>query len=72
MQLRATYGNRRLVLVTENFSILDFFDKNAFDIDPRQGFLSLGFLTYGLGFRLGRPWLLVWQVSRNSIGTIGR
>ena len=33
-------------LVAGNFSILDFFDKNAFDIDPRQGFLCLGFLTY--------------------------
>jgi high affinity Mn2+ porin len=46
MQLGTTYDSRRLVLVAGNFSILDFFDKNAFDIDPRQGFLSLGFLTY--------------------------
>jgi high affinity Mn2+ porin len=37
MQLGTTYDSRRLVLVAGNFSILDFFDKNAFDIDPRQG-----------------------------------
>jgi high affinity Mn2+ porin len=46
MQLGTSYDSRRLVLVAGNFSILDFFDKNAFDIDPRQGFLGLGFLTY--------------------------
>jgi len=46
MQLGSTYDSRRLVVAAGNFSILDFFDKNAFDIDPRQGFLSLGFLTY--------------------------
>jgi hypothetical protein len=46
MQLGTTYDSRRLVLIAGNFSILDFFDKNAFDIDPRQGFFNLGFLTY--------------------------
>lgn len=46
LQLGTTYDSRRLVLVAGNFSILDFFDKNAFDIDPRQGFFGLGFLTY--------------------------
>jgi len=46
MQLGTHYDSRRLVFVVGNFSILDFFDKNAFDVDPRQGFLSLGFLTY--------------------------
>ena len=46
MQLGTTYDSRRLVLIAGNFSVLDFFDKNAFDIDPRQGFLSMGFLTY--------------------------
>jgi high affinity Mn2+ porin len=46
MQLGGSTDSRRLVLAAGNFSILDFFDKNAFDIDPRQGFLSLGFLTY--------------------------
>jgi len=46
MQLGTTYDSRRLVLAAGNFSILDFFDKNAFDIDPRQGFLSLGFMTH--------------------------
>jgi hypothetical protein len=46
MQLGTSYDSRRLVLIAGNFSILDFFDKNAFDIDPRQGFLGLGFMTY--------------------------
>lgn len=46
MQLGRHSDSRRLVFVVGNFSILDFFDKNAFDIDPRQGFLGLGFMTY--------------------------
>ena len=46
MQLGTSYDKRRLVLAAGNFSILDFFDRNAFNIDPRQGLLSLGFLTY--------------------------
>lgn len=45
-QLRKQYDSRRLVLVLGNFSVLDFFDRNAFDIDPRQGFFNLGFVTY--------------------------
>jgi len=46
MQLGATHKSKRLVLSAGNFSILDFFDKNAFDIDPRQGLFNLAFLTY--------------------------
>ena len=46
LQLGTHYDSRRLVFIVGNFSILDFFDTNAFDVDPRQGFLSLGFLTY--------------------------
>ncbi|MCU1224518.1 MAG: carbohydrate porin [Edaphobacter sp.] len=46
IQLGTTYRARRLVLAAGNFSILDFFDKNAFNIDPRQGLFSLAFLTY--------------------------
>ena len=46
LQLGTAYDSRRIVLVAGNFTVLDFFDKNAFDIDPRQGFLNLGFLTY--------------------------
>jgi high affinity Mn2+ porin len=46
LQLGTHYDSRRLVFTVGNFSILDFFDVNAFDVDPRQGFLSLGFLTY--------------------------
>ncbi len=46
LQLGTTYKARRLVFEAGNFSILDFFDKNAFDIDPRQGIFNLSFLTY--------------------------
>ena len=45
-QLAKVEDSRKLVLAAGNFSILDFFDKNAFDIDPRQGFYSLAFMTY--------------------------
>lgn len=45
-QLGKKYDSRRLVLVAGKFSILDFLDKNAFDIDPRQGFYSMAFMTY--------------------------
>jgi hypothetical protein len=47
LQLGTHYDSRRLVFAVGNFSILDFFDTNAFDIDPRDGFLGLGFMTYG-------------------------
>lgn len=46
MQLGTSYDTRRIVLAAGKFSVLDFFDKNAFGIDPRQGLLSLSFLTY--------------------------
>jgi high affinity Mn2+ porin len=46
LQLGTHYDSRRLVFAVGNFSILDFFDTNAFDVDPRQGFLGLGFMTY--------------------------
>ncbi len=46
LQLGKTDKSRRLNFVLGNFSILDFFDKNAFDIDPRQGIFNLAFLTY--------------------------
>ena len=45
-QLGKTYDSRRLVLAAGNFSILDFFDKNALDTDPRQGLFNLASLTY--------------------------
>jgi hypothetical protein len=46
LQLGTHYDSRRLDFVIGNFSVLDFFDTNAFDVDPRQGFLGLGFMTY--------------------------
>jgi hypothetical protein len=45
-QLGKTDDSRRLVVVAGNFSLLDFFDKNAFGLDPRDGFLGLAFMTY--------------------------
>jgi high affinity Mn2+ porin len=47
LELGTTHDSRRLVFAAGNFTILDFFDHSALDIDPRQGFLSLGFMTYG-------------------------
>lgn len=46
LQLGTAYDSRRIVLIAGKFATLDFFDKNAFDIDPRQGFLSMEFLTH--------------------------
>ncbi len=46
MQLGTTYDRRRLVLAAGSFSVLDFFDRTPFGIDPRQGFFSLAYLTY--------------------------
>ena len=45
-QLGKSYDSKRLVIAAGKFSILDFLDKNAFDIDPRQGFYSMAFMTY--------------------------
>lgn len=46
MQLGAQVDRRRLVLTAGNFSILDVFDRSAFTGDPRQQFLSMGFMTH--------------------------
>jgi hypothetical protein len=46
LQLGTVYKRRRIVLTAGNFSVLDFFDKNAVLGDLRQSFFSLGFLTY--------------------------
>ncbi len=46
MQLGKTTDSRRLVLTVGNFSILDFFDKNAFAGDLRRQFFNMSFLTY--------------------------
>ncbi len=64
MQLGTHYDSRRIVLAAGNFSILDFFDKNAFDIDPRQGFLGLGFMTYG-------AWDFASDARGYSYGAVG-
>ena len=46
MQLATTVENRRLVLRVGNFSILDFFDKNAFAGDLRRQFMNMAFMTH--------------------------
>jgi hypothetical protein len=46
MQLGGRVDRRRIVVILGNFSILDFFDKNAFTSDTRQQFLSLAFMTH--------------------------
>ena len=46
MQLGTSYDTKRIVLTAGKFSVLDYFDHNAFDIDPRQGLFSLAFLTF--------------------------
>lgn len=68
-QLGTNYDSRRFVFVLGNFSILDFFDKNAFDIDPRQGLYNLAFLTYAAydfasdarGYSWGGVFELYWD-----------
>jgi hypothetical protein len=78
LQLATHYDSRRLVFVAGNFSILDFFDTNAFDVDPRQGFLSLGFLTYAAydfasdarGYSYGGLGELYWDDWAVRVGRI--
>jgi hypothetical protein len=46
MQLGTTVKSRRLTFTLGNFSILDFFDKNAFSGDLRRQFFNMAFLSY--------------------------
>lgn len=46
MQLGGATTSRRLVLRAGNFSVIDFFDKNAFSGDLRQQLMNMAFLTY--------------------------
>jgi high affinity Mn2+ porin len=46
MQLGTVVDARRIVLRVGNFSVIDFFDKNAFSGDLRQQFFNMAFLTY--------------------------
>ena len=78
LQLGTVYDTRRIVVAAGNFSILDFFDKNAFGIDPRQGFLSLGFLTYAAydfasdarGYSWGGVTELYWDNWAARVGRV--
>ena len=46
MQLGTVADSRRLALVLGNFTILDFFDKNSVNWDPRRTFLNMAFMTH--------------------------
>jgi high affinity Mn2+ porin len=46
MQLGTTVDSRRLVLAFGNFSVLDFFDRNAVVGDPRRQFFNIAFLSH--------------------------
>ena len=46
MQLGKIVDSRRLVIRAGNFSILDFFDKNAFAGDLRRQFMNMAFMTH--------------------------
>jgi hypothetical protein len=47
MQLGTVYQTRRIDFAVGNFSVLDFFDRTPFGIDPRHGgFFSLAYVTY--------------------------
>lgn len=78
MQLGTSYDDRRIVVSAGKFSILDFFDKNAFDIDPRQGLLSLSFMTYAAwdfaadarGYAWGNVDEIYWDDWSARIGRI--
>jgi hypothetical protein len=46
LQLGGRTERRRLVVTLGRFSILDFYDRNAFTSDPRRQFLSMAFMTH--------------------------
>lgn len=46
LQLGTKVDSRRIVVRVGNFSVGDFFDKNAFSGDLRQQFFNMAFLTY--------------------------
>jgi hypothetical protein len=78
LQLGTTYDSRRVVVAFGNFSSLDFFDRNAFGIDPRQGFFNLAFLTYpaydfaadARGYSWGAVGELYWDRWAARVGRI--
>ena len=46
-QLAGAYDKRRLVLTAGNLSVLDVFDDNAYNHDPRTQFLNWSLMTHG-------------------------
>ncbi len=46
MQLGGVVDKRRLVITAGNFSLLDVFDRNNINCDPRQTFFNMAFMTH--------------------------
>ncbi len=46
MQLGTTVDARRLVLTAGSFTILDMFDRNTINFDPRQTLFNMAFMTH--------------------------
>ena len=46
MQLATVVGSRRVVLTAGSFTILDMFDRNSVNFDPRQTFFNMAFMTH--------------------------
>src|ERR1700722_18424579 len=46
MLLGGAVDSRRLVFTVGNFTILDVFDRNSINWDPRQTFFNMAFMTY--------------------------
>lgn len=76
MQLAATWTSRRLVLTLGTFSILDVFDRNNVNWDPRRTFLNMAFMTHAAwdfaadarGYSFGGTAELYWDDWALRIG----
>lgn len=76
MQLAAYWTSRRIVLTLGTFSILDVFDRNNVNWDPRQTFLNMAFMTNAAwdfaadarGYSFGGTAELIWDDWALRIG----
>jgi high affinity Mn2+ porin len=78
MQLGAVVDGRRLVFTAGNFTILDVFDRNTVNWDPRQTFINMAFMTHASwdfpsdarGYSWGGTAELYWDDWALRIGRI--
>ena len=78
MQLGSVAGSRRVVLTAGNFTILDVFDRNSVNWDPRQTFVNMAFMTHSSwdfpsdarGYSWGGTAELYWDDWALRIGRI--